>query len=268
MAIIALHSASTGLRALSTQLDVISNNLANANNDGFKASRVNFEDLFYQQRQQPGIQNSNADVRPTGIAVGLGTRISGTQLDMTQGSPVETGRKLDVYIEGNGFLQVRTLQTQGDGLAYTRTGKLFVNADGDLVLNSSDGFKLDPPINVGQNTTDIDISNDGRVFATLPGQTEPSEVGQIQLATFVNPQGLRQIGGNLYQRTDASGQATLSNPGSDTAGTLREGFVEASNVDPVTQLVDLIKTQRTFELNSQSIQAADQMMQQVANLRR
>ncbi|MEI8195357.1 MAG: flagellar basal-body rod protein FlgG, partial [Phycisphaerae bacterium] len=249
MAIMALHSASTGLRALSTQLDVVSNNLANANNDGFKASRVNFEDLFYQNRQQPGVQNAQADIRPTGISIGLGTRVSGTQLDMSQGSAIETGRPLDVMISGNGFFQVKSLPNQGDGLSYTRTGKFFVNANGDLVLNSSDGFKLDPPINVPTNTTAIDIGQDGRVFATQPGSTTPTEVGQIQLATFVNPQGLLQIGGNLYQKTDASGQATLSNPGSETAGTLKSGFVEASNVDPVRELVDLIKTQRTFELN-------------------
>jgi flagellar basal-body rod protein FlgG len=268
MSITALHTASTGLRALSTQLDVIANNLANANNNGFKSSRCNFEDLMYQYQQEPGVQNANADIRPTGLGVGMGTRVSGTQLDMSQGSAVETGRSLDVLIQGNGFLGVKSNPNQGNGLSYTRTGSLFVNPNGQMVLNSSDGFLLDPPITVPTNTTSVNITTDGRVFATTPGSTSPTEVGQMQLATFVNPEGLLQQGGNLYQVTDASGPATLSNPGSDVAGTLQSGMLEASNVDPVRELVNLITTQRTFELNSQSIQAADQMMQQVANLKR
>jgi flagellar basal-body rod protein FlgG len=267
MAITALYSAATGLRALSTQLDVISNNIANANNDGYKASRANFEDLFYNYQQYPGTQNQQNDVRPVGIAIGYGTRVSGTQLDMTQGAAVVTGRDLDAYIEGDGFFQVKTLPNQGDGLGYTRTGKFFINQDGNLVMNSSDGYKVEPPITVPANTTHIDISSDGRVFATVAGETTPTQAGQLQLARFANPQGLIQIGGNLYQRSEASGQALLANPGDQGVGKLRQGTVEASNVDPVKELVELIKTQRTFELNSQSIQAADQMLQQIGNLR-
>ena len=267
MAIMALHSAATGLQALSTQLDVISNNIANANNDGFKGSRVNFEDLVYQHLQDAGSKDELEDKRPTGIQVGLGTRVSGTQLDMTQGSPTVTGRDLDVCINGDGFFQVKTLPTQGDGLAYTRSGQFFENDQGDLVLNSTTGYKLDPAINIPKNATAITISSDGRVFATVPGNTASTPVGQIQLARFVNPQGLSQIGGNLFQRTDASGPPLLNNPGTDGTGTLQQDALEASNVDPVTQLVNLIKTQRTFELNSQSIQAADQMLQTVGNLR-
>jgi flagellar basal-body rod protein FlgG len=268
MAQIALLSAATGLRALSTQLDVISNNIANANNDGFKASRANFEDTLYQYSEQPGTKNELGDTRPVGVAIGYGTQISGTQLDMTQGSVVVTGRPYDVYIEGDGFFQVKTLQGQGDGLAYTRTGKFYANDKGELVLSGSAGYKLDPPITLPQNTTQISVSADGRVTATVAGQTAQQDVGSIQLAHFTNPQGLVQIGGNLYQRSDASGPPTLANPGTDGTGTLRQGAVEASNVDPVKELVELIKTQRTFELNSQSIQAADQMLQQISNLRR
>jgi flagellar basal-body rod protein FlgG len=267
MAIMALHSAATGLQALSTQLDVISNNIANANNDGFKGSRVNFEDLMYEYQQQPGARDENNNTRPTGIAVGLGTRVSGTQLDMTQGSPTPTGRDLDVCINGDGFFRVKTLPTQGDGLAYTRSGQFFINDQGQMVLNSTNGYTLDPAISVPPTTTQITISNDGRVYATVPGNTAATQVGQIQLARFVNPQGLSQIGGNLFQRTDASGPPQLNDPGTEGAGTLQQDSLEASNVDPVTQLVDLIKTQRTFELNSQSIQAADQMLQTVGNLR-
>ncbi len=267
MAIMALHSAATGLQALSTQLDVISNNIANANNNGFKASRVNFEDLLYQYQQQPGVKDEIGDTRPTGVAIGLGTRVTGTQLDMSQGSPTSTGRQLDVCINGDGFFKVKTLPTQGNGLAYTRTGSFFQNADGNLVLDSSSGYLLDPPIKIDPKATSVTITTDGRVLETVPGSTASQSVGQIQLARFVNSQGLAQIGGNFYQVTDASGPEVLSNPGTDGAGTLQQGSIESSNVDPVTQLVDMIKTQRAFELNSQSIQAADQMLQTVGNLR-
>jgi flagellar basal-body rod protein FlgG len=267
MAIMALHSAATGLSALSTDLDVIANNLANANNDGFKASRANFEDLLYQKFQQPGVQNNNSDYRPIGLEVGLGTRISGTQLDFAQGSLTQTGRPLDVAIEGDGFFRVKTLPSQGDGLAYTRTGKFFVNPQGNLVLQSSNGYQLDPAITIPQDATSVDIGNDGRVYVTQPGNTTPTNVGQIQLARFINPQGLTQIGGNLYQKTPASGEPILDNPGNQGMGTLQSGTVEASNVDPVKELVNLIQTQRTFEMNSQVIQAADQMMQVISNLR-
>jgi flagellar basal-body rod protein FlgG len=268
MAIIAMNSAATGLRALSTQLDVISNNIANANNDGFKSSRVNFEDILYDYQQEPGTKNANNDIRPTGIAVGYGTRISGTQLNMTQGSATQTGGDLDVMIKGNGFFQVKTPAGQGDGLAYTRTGKFFINSEGSLVLNSSEGYKLEPPITIPATATNIAIGQDGRVTYMEAGSTATTEAGQIKLARFANPQGLLQIGGNLFQRSDASGPVQTLDPGTEGVGTLQQGFVETSNVDPVKELVDLIKTQRTFELNSQSIQAADQMLQQIGNLRR
>jgi len=145
MAIIAMNNAATGLRALSTQLDVISNNIANANNDGFKASRVNFEDIMYQNMAQAGVQNAQADQRPTGIQVGLGVKVSGTQTNWSQGAAAETGNELDVMIQGGGMFQVRVLSTQGDGVAYTRTGRFFKNANGEMVLNSGEGYKIDPP---------------------------------------------------------------------------------------------------------------------------
>jgi flagellar basal-body rod protein FlgG len=186
---------------------------------------------------------------------------------MTQGSVVTTGRPLDVVIDGDGFFRVKTTAGQGDGFAYTRTGTFFTNPDGDLVLNGSNGYKVDPPIKIDQNATQISIGNDGRVLVTISGQTNQTDAGTIQLAKFVNPQGLIQVGGNLFQASDASGPAQMLNPGLQGAGTLQQGALEASNVDPVKELVDLIKTQRTFELNSQSIQAADQMLQQISNLR-
>ena len=267
MAFMALQSAATGLGALSTQLDVISNNLANANNNGFKSSRVNFEDLLYQQFQQPGVTTIEENTRPTGLEVGLGTRVSGTELDFTQGSPVQTNNALDVMIQGQGFFRVKTQPNQGDGFGYTRTGAFFVNSQGNLVLNSTNGYLLDPPIQIPQNAQNISIGNDGRVYYNQPGSTTPQQAGQIQIANFWNPQGLTQIGGNLYQVTPASGAAVLDNPGNQNLGTLQSGALEASNVDPVKELVSLITTQRVFEMNSQSIQAADQMMQTISNLR-
>jgi len=267
MAIMALYSAATGMRALSQQLDVISNNIANANNNGFKSSRVNFEDLLYQQQQQPGTQNTNGDIRPIGIEIGLGTRVTGTQLDFTQGSAVQTTSPYDVMVNGNGFFQVKVLQGQGNGLAYTRTGSFTLDSNGNMVMANSSGYKLDPPIQIPTNATAVTISNDGRVFATVPGNVQPQMVGQMQLTNFANPEGLTQIGGNLYQQTEASGAPITGTPGTQGFGTLQQNYLEASNVDPVKELVDLIKTQRVFEMNSQSIQASDQMLQVVAHLR-
>ena len=268
MAITALHSAASGLSALSTQLDVISNNLANANNNGFKASRVDFEDLLYQYKRQPGVTNSEGDMAPTGLAVGLGTRVSGTSVDFTQGSLITTGQQYDVAIEGDGFFRVKTPNSSGDTLAYTRNGHFFRNSDGEVVLNSGDGYKLDPSVVVPPNAIGINISSDGRVFAQIAGATAPTQLASIQLVRFRNPQGLVQLGGNLYQQSTASGTPIQGVPGVDGMGTLQQSSLESSNVDPVKELVNLIKTQRTFEMNSQSIQAADQMLQTVGNLRR
>ncbi|MFA9478999.1 flagellar basal-body rod protein FlgG [Phycisphaerales bacterium AB-hyl4] len=267
MAITALHSASTGLSALSTGLDVIANNLANINTTGFKGSRVNFEDLIYQEKAQPGVENANGDQRPTGTYVGLGTRVSGTQINFEQGDFVETGRQLDFALEGNGFFQVNILEDQG-GIGYTRAGNFFVNAEGDVVLGNTDGPRIEPPINVPDQTLRVQVTNDGTVFAQVPGQVDPVEVGEIELAAFVNPAGLKAIGGNLYAETAASGPPINGQPGEGQFGTIIQGFLEGSNVNPVTELVELIKTQRAFELNSQSIQAADEALQVVSNLRR
>jgi len=262
MAVIALHSASTGLNALSTQIDVIANNLANVNNDGFKASRVNFEDLLYQEKAQPG------DRRPTGVYVGLGTRVAGTDLNFMQGSAKITDRPLDMMIEGKGFFGVKIPDDEGpDGIGYTRMGNFFTNADGELVLGNSDGPRIEPLITIPDDAVNVTITSDGRVFVTQPGGTQ-SEVGQIQLYSFINERGLTPIGRNLYVETEASGDPVTGNPNEDGLGKILQGHLEASNVDPVTELVELIKAQRAFEMNSQSIQAADQALQVVSNLRR
>jgi len=267
MAITALYSAATGLRALSTRIDVVANNLANAETTAFKGSRMNFEDLFYLTLKQPGTVNSNNDVSPGGIQVGLGTKISNTQLDLTQGSLESTGRPLDLGIQGQGFFAVKILNSVGNGIGYSRNGNFVVNKNGELVLNIGDGYKLNPPVTIPANTTDITIGIDGTISVLLAGQTTKQTVGTLQLTQFINPQGLQLQGGSIFTETESSGPPTTYAPGQGGTGQLLQGFLEASNVDPVKELVTLIKTQRSFELNSQSIQTADQALQTIANLK-
>ncbi|MCC6679723.1 MAG: flagellar basal-body rod protein FlgG [Phycisphaeraceae bacterium] len=267
MAIVALHSASTGLSAMSTAIDVISNNLANVNTTGFKTLRSNFQDLIYQEKEQPGVENANGDQRPAGLFVGLGTKIANTQASFEQGPTVPTGQDLDLMIQGNGFFQVDILDSQGD-VGYTRSGNFFTNRDGEIVLGNSDGPRLEPPITIPEDATTINISADGTVSVLLGGETELTEIGQIQLASFVNPSGLRQIGGNLWVESAASGPPVEGNPGEGSLGTILQNHLEGSNVNPVEELISLIKTQRAFEMNSQTIQAADEVLQVVSNLRR
>ncbi|MFN0010753.1 MAG: flagellar basal-body rod protein FlgG [Phycisphaerales bacterium] len=268
MAIIALQSAASALSALNTSLDVTSNNLANVNTPGYKASRANFQDLLYIERAQPGTENANGDQRPIGLYVGLGVEVSGTQLDFTSGSPISTGRDLDVAIEGTGFFRVQTEDALGGGFAYTRAGSFTLNSDGEIVLANDQGRRLEPSITVPADALrPIAIRPDGRVFVSQVGQVEPVEIGQFQTAAFINPSGLKQVGENLYTETAASGPPLIGDPGTDTRGTLSGTFLESSNVDPTRELIDLIKTQRAFEMNSNTIRAVDQTLQNVANLR-
>jgi len=244
---------------------VIANNLANSNTHGFKSSRVNFEDLFYEERRQPGALNSLGERTSSGLFVGLGVRESNTQLDMRTGTPENTGRPLDVAIAGQGFFKVQTYDGIGNGEAYTRAGNFFVNVDGNLVLGTSDGPLLDPPISLPTTGVEsVTIQSDGTVSVLADG--EDQEVGQIELYKFTNPHGLRQEGGNLFTETEASGAAMAGNPRELGFGGLVQNHLEASNVDPVNELVNMIRTQRTFELNSQSIRAADETMEQVSRL--
>jgi flagellar basal-body rod protein FlgG len=268
MAIAALHSAATGLRALSTRIDVVANNLANAESTAFKRSRVNFEDLMYLALKQPGAQNAAGDVSPSGIFVGLGTRVSNTQIDTEQGSLESTGGKLDIGISGEGFFKVKILDTVGNGIGYTRNGGFLQNRDGDLVLGLGGGYRLDPPLNIPPGSTDITVTEDGTVSFLRPGATAKTNAGQIKITQFVNPQGLKLLGGSIYTESDASGAPIEGTPGEGGAGILLQSYLESSNVDPVKELVTLIKTQRAFELNSQSIQTADQALQTIGNLRR
>ncbi len=267
MAINALNAAATGLRALSTRIDVTANNLANAETQAFKRQRVNFEDLMYLDYKEPGTTNNNGDQTPAGIQVGLGTKISNTQLDMTQGSVENTGGPLDLAIQGNGFFRVSILPSIAGGLGYTRNGSLFQNKDGDLVVGLGDGYRLNPPINIPVGATKIAVAQDGTVeYTAQSGRVV--QAGQLKLYQFVNPQGLNLEGGSIYTETPASGTPLISNPGDNGSGQIQQGYLETSNVDPVKELVSLIKTQRSFELNSQSIQTADQALQTISNLRR
>jgi flagellar basal-body rod protein FlgG len=261
----ALNTAASGMDAMQFRLDVIANNLANAQTTAFKSSRVNFEDLFYQHFKIPGMVNQLGYMTTVGMSVGLGTRVQSTELNMTPGSLNNTGQNLDLAIVGDGFFQVN----DGNQFLYTRAGNFSVNANGQIVLASADqGRPLEPAITVPQDALQITISSDGIVSVMQPGQTQLNQIGNIQLARFINPQGLLQQGQNLYSQTIGSGNPQISIPGQNGLGTIRQQFLETSNVEPVTELVNLISTQRTFELNSQAIQVADQAWQLVNNLRR
>ncbi len=269
MAVLAMQSASTGLKALNTRLDVIANNLANANTEGFKSSRVNFEDLLYIERAQPGTENNNGDQRPTGLSIGLGVHTSGTQQDFTQGPPVPGVSPLDMMIQGSGFFRVTVEDSLGaNGEAYTRSGNFTTNSDSELVLANSNGRRLNPVLTIPADAEEVGVDSSGQVFARVPGEAEPQLVGQIQITNFVNPTGLSQVGENLWVESSASGPPIAGNPGEDNRGTILGGFLEGSNVDPARELIELIRTQRAFEMNSQSIRAADETLQSIAQLRR
>jgi len=268
MAVTALHSAATGLSSLSREIDIIANNLANVNTLGYKSLRANFEDLLYEAKEQPGVENAQGDKTPAGLFVGLGTRISNTQFDLTQGDPMNTGGDFDVMIDGRGFFQVKVADDTGTGVAYTRAGNFFVNSEGQLVLGNSSGPLLEPNIEVPEDAYDIAISEEGVISGLTPGEVERQEFGTLELARFVNAAGLANIGGNLLIETAASGPPITGEANSENFGRILHKFIESSNVDPVKELVSLIKTQRAFELNSQTIQAADQALQVISNLRR
>lgn len=261
----ALYTAATGMQAAEFRLDVTANNMANAGTTAFKRSRANFEDSFYQYLKMPGALDSQGNQTAVGSHVGLGTQLQSTQMDMSQGALLQTGAPLDVAISGEGFFQVQ----QGTQILYTRAGNFSKNANGQIVMGSADlGRLLLPNFTIPQDALEVSITGDGNVFVRVPNQAQMNNLGQIQLAKFINPQGLLQVGDNLYAASDASGQPIQGQPGQDGLGLLQQSFLEQSNAEPVQELVDLIHTQRNFELNSQVIQAADQQLQVVANIRR
>ena len=267
MSIQTLYTAATGMDAMQTKLDVVANNLANVNTTAFKRDRANFEDLLYRNEVYPGMLDSGQTPTPTGTQVGLGTRLQSTQKDFRQGAFQETGRNLDIAIEGAGFLQV--IDPQSQQVMYTRAGNLDINANGNLVVGSAQtGRLIEPPIQIPQDAMAVVINPNGQVLVQQVGNAQLNQIGQLQMAQFVNPDGLLKVGENLYQQTDASNQAVQGDPGTNGLGVLRQGSLEASNVEPVKELIDLITTQRGFELNSQAVQAGDQLLQLIANIRR
>ena len=252
----ALNTAASGMAAQQTNVDVIANNLANVNTTGFKRSRAEFQDLLYQTIRAPGAPSGDGQRMPTGLQIGQGARTVSTSQLHIQGSLQQTGGSLDVAIEGAGFLQV----TRPNGeLAYTRAGNLKSDAEGRLV--TADGYTVDPAITIPPDSTAVTISSTGVVSVTQPGQTAAQEVGQLTLTGFANPGGLLAIGRSMFVATDASGQPIQGRPGDQGLGTLSQGFLEGSNVEVVNEMVDLIASQRAYEVNQRVIQAADEMLQ-------
>jgi flagellar basal-body rod protein FlgG len=256
-----LWIAKTGLDAQQMQMDVISNNLANVSTNGFKGSRAVFEDLLYQTLRQPGAQSSQQTQIPSGLQIGTGVRPIATERLMTQGNLSQTGNQLDVAISGAGFFQV--LMPDGT-TAYTRDGSFQTDYQGQLVTSS--GFAIQPSITIPSNALTVTIGQDGTVSVTQPGVAAPVQIGSLQLATFINPAGLQSMGSNLYQQTASSGTATTTVPGSNGSGLLNQNYVETSNVNVVEEMVNMIQTQRAYEINSKAITTSDQMLQKLTNM--
>ena len=251
-----LWIAKTGLDAQQTRMAVTSNNLANVNTTGFKRSRAAFEDLMYQNDRQPGAQSSQATQVPAGTMVGTGVRVVGTEKLFSQGELVQTNNPLDVAVQGRGMFQV----TMPDGtVAYTRDGSFHLNSDGQIVTNS--GYPLEPALTVPANAQSVTIGTDGTVSVALPGQAAPAQIGSVQTADFINPAGLEPRGENLFVETASSGAPQTGTPGLNGLGTIAQGSLESSNVNVVEELVNMIETQRAYEMNSKAISASDQMLQ-------
>jgi flagellar basal-body rod protein FlgG len=249
--------------AQQTNLDVVSNNLANANTAGFKKIRADFEDLLYQIDREPGAPVEPDSMVPTGIQVGLGTRVVGTNRIMTAGNLQVTGNPLDVAIEGDGFFQV--VLPNGE-IAYTRDGSWSIDGEGQMV--TSNGYLLDPAIVIPEDALEVVISATGDVSVTLPDEVDPQNVGQLELARFVNPAGLKAVGKNLFLETPASGDPIVAEPGDEGMGTTIQTILEMSNVQVVEEMVNMIVAQRAYEANSKTIQTADNLLQIANGLRR
>lgn len=257
----ALYTAATGMNAQQANIDNVAHNLANVNTTGFKKSRVEFEDLVYQQVRAAGAAASSGTESPTGQEIGLGTRVVASARNFSAGNLRATGAPLDLAIEGQGFLQV----AMPDGTrAYTRAGTLHLDAQGTVVTN--EGYPLEPQITIPPNALSVTVSKDGVVTAQVAGQMASQTLGSIELAMFANPGGLRALGGTLFAATTASGEVETAAPGVDGRGTLAQGFLEDSNVSVVEEMVNMIIGQRAYEANSRVIKATDEMLSQVNNL--
>jgi len=258
-----LFITATGMEAQKLNIDVIANNLANVNTIGYKRSRTDFEELMYQELRTPGAPSAEGAQIPSGIQIGLGVRPVAVHKIFQQGDFVQTGNSLDLVIEGDGFFQV----IMPDGtVAYTRAGTFKLDSEGRVV--SSNGYPIEPLITIPPDTLSISIASDGKVTVMQAGSTTPTEIGQIELARFINPGGLKSIGKSLYVTTASSGEAIIGNPGTEGLGTITQGFVEMSNVNVVEEMVNMIVSQRAYEINSKAVQMADEMLQITNNIKR
>jgi len=256
-----LWIAKTGLEAQQTQMDVISNNLANVSTNGFKRSRAVFEDLLYQNLRQPGAQSSQQTQIPSGLQIGTGVRPVAAERIHTQGNLQQTSNQLDVAIQGAGFFQV----LMPDGTTqYTRDGSFQTDSQGQIV--TANGFVVQPAVTIPANATTVTIGQDGVVTVTQPGVAAPVQVGSIQLATFINPAGLQSMGQNMYMETASSGTPSTNVPGTNGTGTVSQGYVETSNVNVVEELVNMIQAQRAYEINSKAVTVSDQMLQKLTQM--
>ena len=258
-----MYSAATGMEAQQLYMDTISHNLSNVNTTGYKRSKMQFQDLMYQTLKEPGLRNAEGEMAPSGIEVGLGVKPAATQRIFEQGSLNRTDNPMDVAINGEGLFQV----DMPDGtIAYTRDGSFNKTSDGTIVTSS--GYPITPQIAIPEGAQQLGISQDGKVTVILAGQSTSTEIGQIELARFVNPSGLRALGENLFGESDASGEAILETPGQNGMGSLMQQYSEASNVQVVEEMVNMITAQRAYEIVSKSIQVSEEMLQVANNLKR
>ena len=271
MSIQAMSTAATGMTAQERNIEVVANNLANANTSGFRQQRANFEDLFYKELARAGRSNAISS-SGNGIYIGLGTILNSTQSNFARAGPLQqTGRELDLAITntGNSFFAVKIEMIDGMDVAYTRAGNFTLNADGEIILaTATNGWRLEPPITIPAEHTSIQVDSDGTVRYGTSGDSGLTEAGSIQLARFTNPEGLKPIGGTLFIGTEASGTVATGVPGQDGFGQIQQRVLEGSNVEPVEELITLIRAQRVFEMNSKVISSADEALQTIASLRR
>ncbi len=257
----ALRSAASGMVAQQTHIDTIAHNMANVGTTGFRRQRAEFQDLIYQNVRTAGGRTGDGGTLPTGVQIGQGTRTVSTEFMHTQGALQSSGNPLDVAIEGDGFFQITR---PGGDVAYTRAGNFKLDNNGRLV--TVDGMPLEPSITIPQDATSITISPDGTLSVTQPGSTQTMELGQLQIARFPNPGGLQALGRSLFRPTSASGQPLVVQPGQEGAGTLSQGFLEGSNVEVVNEMIDLISSQRAYEINQRVIQASDDMLRKTTDI--
>jgi flagellar basal-body rod protein FlgG len=263
MSLRTLSTAAVGMESQALNMDVIANNLANVNTSGFKKSRADFQDLFYQNLRIAGAASSSSSEVPTASQIGLGTKVAAIAKIFSQGDYKQTGNELDLALDGRGFFQINTPDGE---IAYSRSGAFKLDGDGNVV--NSDGYLLQPQITIPSNAIQLTVGNDGTVTVLNAGETAPSEVGSIETARFANPAGLTGIGKNLFLESETSGTPTTGTPGEDGLGTISQGYLEASNVNIVEEMVAMIMAQRAYEINGKAITTADEMLQMANNIKR